>query len=144
MAKNTTAFFIEDDRIPSPVATFANADGTTIKDICSAAADGSRLMEILITSTDTAAKDMTLYLNNGSVDIPIKLATVAARQGDIITTPDPLRLINSNNNFINGRLLDRDQNYYIPLPAGFKLRAKCNAAVTAGLQITVLAILKDF
>ena len=142
MAKNKEAYFTKQERIERQ--TFVPADGTTIKDICTAGADDSRLMEVLITSTDTAAKDITFYLNDGTNDTPIKLATVAARQGDIITTPDSLRLLNSNSGFINGRLFDRDQNYYIPLPAGYKLRAKCNAAVSATKDIVVIAILKDF
>lgn len=142
MAKNTTAFFTKQERIPTRV-TFANADGTNIKDICSAGADDSRLMEVLITSTDSAVKEMTFYLNDGTNDIPIKLCSIAINQGNVIATPDPVRLINSTN-FINGRLMDRDQNYYLALPAGYKLRAKCNSAVTAATAITVLAILKDF
>lgn len=142
MAKNTTPYMLQADVYTR--TTFVNADGTTIKDICSAGADGSYAYEIQITSDDTAAKDITLYMNDGVNDVPIKLATVAITQGNVIATPDPLRLIQQSTGFIVGRLLDRDQNYYIPMPTGYKLRMKCNTAVTATKTITVLVNRKDF
>jgi hypothetical protein len=142
MAKNTTAFMLKEDVVTR--TTFVNADGTTIKDITPASVDGTYVYEIEITSDDTAAKDVTLYLNDGTNDIPIKLATVAINQGSIIATPDPLRLIQPSSGFIVGRLLDRDQNYYIPIPVGDKLRMKCNVAVTATKTIVVNVKAKNF
>ena len=62
----------------------------------------------------------------------------------IIATPDPLRLIQAPSGFVVNRVLDRDQNYYIPLPAGWKLRMRVNVAILAGQTITVLTQRKDF
>jgi hypothetical protein len=144
MPKNTTAYFTKQDRIPTRV-NFVNADGTTAKNICTAAADDSRIMEILVTSTDSAARDMVFFLNDGTNDVPIKFCTIGGFQGNINTNPDPFRLVNSNNGFIVGRLFDRDQNYYIALPAGYSLRARCTTAVASGaFAISVLVVIKDF
>lgn len=124
--------------------TFVNADGTNIKDICAAGTDGSYVYEIQVSGDITTTRDITLFANDGTNDIPIKLATVAITQGTVIATPDPLRLIQPATGFIVGRLLDRDQNYYIPLPVGYKIRMRVNTAVTAGQTITVLTHRKDF
>lgn len=123
---------------------FENADSTTIKDICVAGAEGSYVYEISLTGTNSTTREVTLFLNDGTNDIPIKLATVAINQGTVIGTPDPLRLIQPTAGFIVGRLFDRDQNYYIPLPTGWKLRMRVNLAVTAGQALTVLVHRKDF
>lgn len=142
MAKNTTAYFLANDVYVR--TTFVNADGTNIKSICPSGADGSYVYEIQITGDNTATRDITLYINDGTNDIPIKLSTVAINQGNVIGTPDPLRLIQPVTGFIVGRILERDQNYYIPLPTGFSIRMKVNTAVTAGQTITVLVNRKDF
>lgn len=142
MAKNTTPYLLRTDTIPTRV-TFTSADTTKVKDICSAGTEGSYLYEIAITNTEATSRDITLYLYDGSNDIPIKLSTVAANQGNIITTPDPLILIQPVIGFIAGRLLDRDQNYYLQLPTNYKIRMKVNTSLTSG-TITVLTRLKDF
>lgn len=123
---------------------FENSDGTNIKDICSAGTEGSYVYEISLTGTNSTTRDVTLFLNDGTNDITIKLATVAINQGTIIATPDPLRLIQAPSGFVVNRVLDRDQNYYIPLPAGWKLRMRVNVAILAGQTITVLTQRKDF
>lgn len=123
---------------------FENTDGTNIKDICSAGTEGSYVYEICVIGTNSTTRDLTFFINNGSNDIPIKFITLAINQGNVITTPDPLRLIQSSSGFIACRLLDRDQNYYIPLPSGFKLRMRVNTTITAGQDITVLVHRKDF
>jgi hypothetical protein len=142
MTKNTTPYMLQNDVYTSTL--FENADGTNIKDICEAGTDGSYVYMVQVTGNNSTARDITLFLNDGSNNIPIKLATVAINQGTVIATPDPLRLIQPTAGFVVGRLLDRDQNYYIPLPTGWKLRMRVNTAVTSGQAITVIAHRKDF
>lgn len=143
MAKNKEAFFLANDVYTR--TQFVNADGTTIKDICMAGADGSYVYVINITSTDSVARTVTLFLNDGTNDIPIKFAVaVGIQQGNIANLPDPVRLVQSNSGFILGRILDRDQNFYIPLPAGWKLRARMDSSVTNGTAITFIVHRKDF
>jgi hypothetical protein len=142
MTKNTTPYLLQNDVYV--VTSFLNADGTTVKDICSAGTDGSYVYELQITSSITTTRDITIYLSDGTNDIPIKLITVGITQGTVIGSPNPLRLIQDSAFFIPGRLLERDQNYYIPLPTGWKLRMKANVAITSGQEIKVVAHRKDF
>jgi hypothetical protein len=146
MAKNTTAYFLADQNYT--LVTFTSADSTSIKDLVSAAADDSWVYEVFITSTEGSQVPITIYLSDGATDMPIKslLTTsgVAANQGTSTTAPNPYRLIqSSDNNNIFVRLLDRDQNYYISLPNGWKLRAKMNSALTSG-TMTFNILKRDF
>lgn len=141
MPKNEIPYLLQNDVYV--VSSFLNADGTTIKDICTAGTEGSYVYELQITATITTTRDITLYLSDGTQDIPIKLITVGVSQGTVIGSPDPMRLIQGSF-FIPGRLLERDQNYYIPLPSGWKLRMKANVAITSGQEIKVVAHRKDF
>lgn len=140
--KNTTPYLLATDNIPARI-NFTSADGTTAKTICSAGTEGSYLYEIAITSTETTARDITLIFNEGTNDVNMKFATVAANQGNIISTPDPLRFIQGDSGFIVGRLLERDQNWYLQLPAGCSIKMKINTALASG-TISVLCRLKDF
>ncbi len=123
---------------------FQNSDSTNIKDICIAGEEGSYLYEISITGTNTTTRELTFYISDGGLDIPIKLVTVAINQGSVISQPDPLRLIQPISGSVIARVLDRDQNYYIPLPIGWSIKMKVNVALTAGQTLNVLTQRKDF
>lgn len=146
MAKNTTAYFLANQNYT--VVSFTSADSTNIKDLVTAAVDDSWIYEIFITSTEGVQVPITLYLSDASNDIPIKsllsTAGVAANQGTTVSAPNPYRLIQpGDNNNIFVRYLDRDQNYYVPLPNGWKIRAKMNTALTSGtMKFTILK--RDF
>ena len=140
MAKQSDLFLTKDYRLTiSTRQTFINADGTTIKDICTGGADDSNIIMLIIASDDTAAKTLLLYLNDGTNNNPIGHLIIPIGAGT-----------NGTTNFVNGLtstipiLLDPVGNYYIPLPAGCKLRAGMLAAVTAAKTITVTAVLGDF
>jgi len=141
MTKNTTGYFLKDDVYTRTV--FQPADTTTIKDIATAGANGSYVYLLNITSENTGASAMTIYMSNGVVDVPIKIPSIINNYGNSAANPDPLALINVDISFIVGRVFDRDQNYYIPLPAGWKLRAKLNATIPTG-NMTFLVHQKDF
>jgi hypothetical protein len=142
MAKNTTPYLLQNDVYTRQ--TFVNADGTTEKIICSAGTEGSYLYMINISADINAARDMVLVIHDGTNSTPIKFLTVGINQGNTIASPDPIRLLQADANFIVGRLLDRDQNYYIPLPAGFSIRARMISAVPSGQTIVVNTHRKDF
>lgn len=143
MPKNQIPYFLKDDVYTR--TQFLNADTTSIKDICTAGENGSYVYMINITSTDSVARTTTLFLNDGTNDIPIKFGvSIGIQQGNIANLPDPVRLVQSNSGFILGRILDRDQNFYIPLPAGWKLRARMDSSVTNGTAITFIVHRKDF
>jgi hypothetical protein len=146
MAKNTTAYFLNEQKIQRTI--FQNADGTTPKPIFTAAAEDSWVYDIVITSTSPDPKDATIYLYDGTNDIVIKQLlspnNILANQGTGLTSANPLRLLQSSDgNQITVRLLDRDQNYFIALPVGWTLRAKMNTAISSG-TITFLVMSRNF
>lgn len=146
MAKNTTAYFLANQNYT--LVTFTSADSTTTKDLVTASVDDSWVYEIFITSTEGSQVPITIFLSDGSTDVPIKsllsTAGVAANQGTSTTAPNPYRLIQAvDNNNIFVRYLDRDQNYYVLLPNGWKLRAKMNSALTSG-TMTFMIMKRDF
>ena len=146
MAKNTTAYFLANQNYT--LVNFTSADSTSTKDLVSASADDSWVYEVFITSTEGSQVPITIYLSDGSNDVPIKsllsTAGVAANQGTSTSAPNPYRLIQAvDNNNIFVRYLDRDQNYYVLLPNGWKLRAKMNSALTSG-TMTFMIMKRDF
>lgn len=153
MAKNTTPYFYKEER--KLITTFVNADGNNFKQIASAGADGSHVSEILISSTDTAARVIAFWsspdpdaANVVSLGFPLKMSVnIAVGVGATTLAPDPIRLVNANSNFIQERLFDRDQNYIIKLPAGHYLFAQITATpVTsgAGIWVKTQVIISDF
>lgn len=146
MAKNTTAYFLNQQKIERTV--FNSGDGTTVKPIFTAATEDSWVYDIVITSTVGSAMDATIYLYDGTNDIVIKQLlspnNILANQGTGATSANPLRLLQSSDgNQITVRLLDRDQNYFIALPVGWTLRAKMNTAISSG-DITFLVMSRNF
>lgn len=146
MAKNTTAYFLNKQVLEK--TTFTNADGTTVKSIFTAATEDSWIYDIVITSTAPDAEDATIYLSDGTIDIVIKQLlspnNILANQGTGTTSPNPLRLLQSSDgNQITVRYLDRDQNYFIPVPVGWTLRAKMNSGIASG-TVTFLVISRNF
>lgn len=146
MPKNTTAYFLNKQVIQR--TTFANADGTTIKSIFTAAPEDSWVYDIVITSTVNSAMDATIYLYDGTNDIVIKQLlspnNILANQGTGTSSVNPLRLLQaSDGNQITVRLLDRDQNYFIALPVGWTLRAKMNTTIASG-TVTFLVMSRNF
>lgn len=146
MAKNTTAYFLNQQKIERTV--FNSGDGTTVKPIFTAATEDSWVYDIVITSTVGSAMDATIYLYDGTNDIVIKQLlspnNILANQGTGATSANPLRLMQSSDgNQITVRLLDRDQNYFIALPVGWTLRAKMNTAISSG-DITFLVMSRNF
>ncbi len=149
--KNNQPFFYKED--VKTITQFVNTDGNTFKQIAAAAADGSHVFEILIASTDSNARVIELWAspdaNVGNVvtnGFPLKISVnLVAGLGTTTLSPDPLRLINNTTFFINERLFDRDQNYYIDLPSGYFLFARITGtAVTAGTWVKTLVKQKDF
>lgn len=143
MPKNTTPYLYNQDS--KEFQSFANADGTSWKTVATAGADGSGLYELSIVSTDTVARNMSFRVVNGANNATIRSGqVVAANQGNNSANPAPLRLIQELSNFLSIRLLDKDQNYYVPLAVGDTIQARMDVAVTSGQTVSVLAVKKDF
>lgn len=138
MAKNENAYFL--DTQDYTITNFTSSDGTGIKTIVSGATNDSWVYEIFITMSGQATSvPVQFYLSDSADTVNVGLkdltstASVNPDQGFSLGYPNPYRMIQgTDNNNMFYRLLDRDQNYYIPLPAGYKIKAQCQTAMTGG------------
>ena len=123
--------------IKNSMATLENTDGTTIKDLVTAGASGTRVDSIAVVSDDTADKDILLYVNDGSTDFLLGRATIKAGAGTDGTNKT-VSLLNST----DFPFLKEDLSIY--LKATYKLRVAAQTAVASGKKITISAWNGDY
>jgi hypothetical protein len=145
MAKNTTGYFLNQQSW-----IFFNAvTSTTAFELLTGVTDDTWIYDIVITSTASNALSANLYLQDASNNqIRLKTMTSALANQILIgqgtTTANPLRLMQaSDGNQITVRLLDRDQNYYLPVPSGVKLMFKLDTAPSGG-SVNIAVFKRDF
>ena len=117
-------------------ATFENADGTTVKDLVTAPAEGCRIDMLFATSDDTSDKDVLLLLNDGTNDIPIGRVTVVDGAGTNGTDKAVNLLTDTELPF----LALSEGNPALFLKSGWKLRAGMQAAVSADKYVYLVAV----
>ncbi len=146
MAKNTTGYFLNQQ---SWIFFNAVTSTTTPLELLTGVTDDTWVYDIVITSTATNALSANLYLQDASGN-QIRLKTLTqtlANQiliGQGTVTANPLRLMQaSDGNQITVRLLDRDQNYYLPVPSGVKLMFKLDTAPSGG-SVNIAVFKRDF
>lgn len=83
MAANTQPVFT--DTVVRGSARFLPADTTTVKTVLTAGTDGTRIDYLLISSSSSAAEAVTIYLNDGTYDIPIATVEVPIGAGTLTT-----------------------------------------------------------
>jgi len=146
MAKNTTGYFLS----TQSWVFFNNVTSTTAFELLTGVADDTWVYDIVITSTASNALNAQLYLLSGTDQIRLKTLTQTLNNqiliGQGISTANPLRLMQSSDgNQITVRFLDRDQNYYIPVPSGVKLMFKLDTTPTgAGGSVNIAVFKRDF
>jgi hypothetical protein len=122
--------------------SFASADGTNLKTLYTAPTDDANLILLSITSSDTAATDVLLYLTIGGtdrlighIDVPIGAGTngTANAVDGLNATNLPFILVD-----------DTGINHFLPLKGGVILKAGMRAAVTSGCTVTITGIVADY
>lgn len=110
----------------------APADTTTKKDLVTGDADGTRIDSIMVSSNDTAARDLAFYLYDGTTDfyignVPVPLGTgyTNVARIDAITILAPIL-------------------GYLWLPSAYKIKVNAVATLTAAKQIDVVAMGGDY
>jgi hypothetical protein len=144
MAKNTTGYFLS----TQSWVFFNSVTSTTAFELLTGVADDTWVYDIVITSTASNALSAQLYLLNGTDQIRLKTLTQTLNNQILIgqgtTTANPLRLMQaSDGNQITVRFLDRDQNYYIPVPNGVKLMFKLDTTPSGG-SVNIAVFKRDF
>lgn len=112
---------------------FENADGTGLKSIYTAGANGGRIDGISICSNDTAAVNLAFYINDGASDLYIGNVNVPIGSG-YTTVVKVDGLVNLRPYYQN----------FIALKAGYILKCNAVVAVTAAKTVTVVALGGDY
>lgn len=139
MAKSTNLNFTQNIKLSG--AKIAPADGTNLKTLFTAGANDSVVKAINVQSTDTAARIVNLYVNDGSTDFLLGAVNIPLSSGNTgaVATVD----------LLGGTLLpslpyDANGKRIIPLPAGYVLKVSVQVAVTAAREITVVCMAEDY
>jgi len=145
MAKNTAGYFLN----TQSWVFLNNLTSTSAQTLLTGVTDDTWVYDIVITSTATNALSAKVYLEDGSGN-QIRLKTMTSGLvnqiliGQGTSTANPLRLLQaSDGNQITVRLLDRDQNYYIPVPSGVKLMFQLDTSPTSG-SVNIAVFKRDF
>ena len=125
-----------------------NSDSTNIVDVFTAGASGSKIEAIFISSTDTSARDMKVYVNDGTTDFLLSTFSVPANAGNVSNTGalNPMQVNNTSSPFtayIPGSV-DALSNKCLYLQAGHKLRVAMGTQITASKTVQVLVSAGDF
>ena len=137
MAANTDPIFVD-----GAINTTANtsigttilpADTTDVKDVVSGATDGTLIYDLVASTDETVARDLTVYLHDGAVSWPLGEVTVGigATSVSLLNTDD----IPS---------LDKRDDGAILLANGQKLQVSSDDAVTEDKTIWVVALGGNF
>jgi hypothetical protein len=122
--------------VQSTAVQILPADTTTLKTLVTAGADGTIVSRILVTSTDTSAKDLALYVTISAVDYLIGTVAIPANSGFTNAVPT-VGLFDATQ--IPSLQIDNNGNKYLQLGTGAVLKVKVLTAVTAAKIINVVA-----
>lgn len=123
------------------VVRIANADTTTLKTLVTAAANGTKVVGITLTSDDTSARDVTIGITRSAVFYPLGTVTVPITAGTIAATAGVNAL--DRDTKIPGLPVDSDGNPFLHLASGDTLQIKALVTVTSAKFINAVAFHGD-
>lgn len=135
MAANTSPVFVAS--VKTGGVQFANADGTTLKTLYTAGANGSRIASIFVSTTDTSANNIGLYIQVGGAGTayPIGAISAAALSGALNGATAPVAGINL---LTLSSIPALQSDGSLLLGAADVLQASVGAAVTAAKTLTLV------
>lgn len=117
------------------------ADTTALKTLFTAGANDAVVKAINVQSTDTAARVLNLYVNDGSTDYLLGAVNIPLNSGNTGAA--------ATIDLLGGTLMpslpyDANGKRILPLPAGYVLKVSSQTAVTAAKEITVVCMAEDY
>jgi type IV secretory pathway VirB6-like protein len=139
MAKSTALNVTQN--LKNPCVTILPADATALKVLYIAGANDAVVKAINASSTDTAARNLALYINNGVADFLVGAVNIPITAGDTgaIASVDVLASA-----LIPSLPLDQNGKRQLLLQAGYSLKVGVLVAVTAAKQIDVVAFAEEY
>jgi len=121
------------------VQTIAPADTTTVKALTTTQTNGLKIESIIVSSSDTSARDVILYMTISATNYPLVQVQIPITAGQVNTTP-PVNLLTGGvaPGSFPGLPLDGNGNPYIYLPSGATLSVSAPVTVTTAKQINFL------
>ena len=139
MAAGTSPIF--GATVKTQVQTFAAADTTTKKTLYTAGANGSIILGVIATTSDTAANDVNLYVQSGGAGTVANIGgkRVAIASGDVVASTIPsVQLLDANQ--IPTLLPDKT----MVLGPSDIFQAAVVATVTAAKTLTIVTFATDY
>ena len=139
MAGTATPIFPQ--TVKNYVAQILPADTTTKKTLVTGATNGTKIESICVASTDTAARDVQLWMTISAVDYLLATIAIAINSGNTnaVPTVDIMRHAQWP-----GLSYDSSGNKILYVGSGSVLKIAALSTVTAAKEIDVLAIGGDF
>lgn len=140
MANSNVPMFIQ--VIQGWPAQLANGSGQTPVAVLTAGSNaGSRLNSLIVTSTDTAARDLQFSIFRGSTTYILGTVNIPLSAGNINSVPS-INILGSTQ--IPGIAYDSNGNPYMDFKAGDVLQAEALTTVTSGKTISIYGYGGDF
>jgi hypothetical protein len=139
MAKSQNLNFTQNVKLSG--AKILPADTTSLVTLFTAGTNDSVVKAINVQSTDTAARVVQLWVNDGTTDFLIGAVNIPLRSGDTGTA--------AAIDLLGGTLMpslpyDANGKRTLPLPAGYILKVNSQATVTAAKEITFVCMAEDY
>jgi len=139
MPKSTNLNFTQNIKLSG--AKITPTETTTLVTLYTAGSNDAIVKAINVQSTDTAARVVQLWVNNGSTDFLIGSVNIPLRSGDNGTA--------ATIDLLGGTLMpslpyDANGKRILILPAGYILKVNSQATVTADKTITFVCMAEDY
>lgn len=124
------------------------ADTTALKTVVTGATNGTKVEMLVMTSTDTSARDVQLFLNDGSTSYLLGTISIPANSGNTNALLSQSLLVSSTT--VAPYLpffqfpLDSNGNRYIYVASGWTLKAACLTTVTTAKVLNFVVQAGDF
>ena len=120
--------------------TFVNADGTALKTLITAGANGTKVMAINANKFDGTARFLELYWSNGVTDFLIAEISLPIMAG--LTTNNAVDLLSGTK--IPALEIDNNGNRFLRIKSGESIKVAMDSAVSGGGLCQVCSFSVDF
>lgn len=139
MAKSTNLNFTQ--AISNPVKRLNNANGTTPAVVYTASANDAVIKSITVTSTDTSAVNLQLFVDDGTTVGLLGTVRIPAASGTDGATAT-FDILNSS--LLPGLPVDLNGRKILPLKAGYILKAAPLVAITSAKQVDIFSSVEEY
>lgn len=139
MAKQTSLYITK--QVKNPAKTLLPAHGAALQTLYTASADDAVVKSLMVRSSDTAAMNVVLAINDGVADFVLGTIAVPASSGNTgaIASVDLL-----SGTLLPGLPYDQSGKRILPLAAGTILKVGVLVAITAAKQIDVVGVVEEY